>query len=161
MTGAFNGKALKTKLQEYIEWATNEQKPLSVIYMDIDNFKDINDKYDYQRGNDVLAQVGRLLLDDKRATDTLFRDFTHGDEFIILAKNTPGKFARVAAERKRKEVIKGYGFQGGKDIINLTISSGVTEFVVGKDDAKTLLKRANDALILAKEEKDRTFELYD
>lgn len=146
LTGLKNYKALKTHLTKLIENRTDV--PLSLILMDVDDFKKFNTKTGYQVADLVLKKLGELLGNDKRATDEIFRVFLRGDEFMIIAENTNQNQAFIASERKR-ELINNHGFEVNGNVYTLTVSCGVTEFI-SDDDYTSFTDRVNKALNLAK-----------
>jgi diguanylate cyclase (GGDEF)-like protein len=126
--------------------------PLSVLLIDIDNFKEINDQYGHRTGDEVLQCVAQALAKNIRGCDLAAR--YGGDEFIIVLPETPSNKAWYCAERLRKmvesitfRVIKN-DEQSGK--IELTISTGVVEFPGNGDSAEVLIDQADKALYKAK-----------
>lgn len=150
ITGLKNHKALKTYLKKTINELLNTSKisSLSIIILDIDNFKTFNTKYGHTKADKILKSLGQLLYNDKRGTDDTFR-FFKGDEYIVIAKNTCLADAVKAAERKRDMIDKNT-FIIDDERINLTVSCGVTEFKKEEDDIDTFLNRASLALTTAK-----------
>lgn len=151
ITGLKNHKALKSHLKKTIEELLNTSKieTLSIIFIDIDNFKEYNTKYGHTKADKILKSLGQLLQNDKRGTDETFRLFK-GDEYVVIAKNTSLSEAKKAADRKRK-MIADNTFLIDETSINLTVSCGVTEFKKEEDDIDTFLNRASKALMSAKE----------
>lgn len=150
ITGLKNHKALRTHLKKTIEELINNSKiqTLSIIFIDIDDFKDYNTRYGHSKADKILKNLGQLLQNDKRSTDETFRLFK-GDEYIVIAKNTSLFGAKLAAERKRIMIAEN-NFIIDETIINLTVSCGVTEFKKGEDDIDTFINRASIALMTAK-----------
>jgi two-component system cell cycle response regulator len=150
LTGLFNYKAFPQKLKEGIAFGRKEKKAVSLILIDIDNFKQINDTWLLSGGDNVMIQLGAYLGDDARASDTLCRQHMKGDEFVIIALNTNKDQARMAAERKRKEISE-KEFQVGKSqLVKITVSCGIAEWEPDTDTPESLLEKANKALLLAK-----------
>lgn len=148
LTGIKNHKALteylKNKMKEYV----NKNESISIIILDIDNFKSFNTKFGYNVADQILKKVGQLLESDKRSTDETFRYFNRGDEFLVVANDTNLSQAMQAAERKRKLIYKSiFSVEG----INhkLTVCCGVTELKIS-DDENSLKERAISALNEAK-----------
>lgn len=116
----------------------------SVILLDIDKFKSVNDTYGHQVGDTVLVQTAQLLSKHLRKTDTLGR--WGGEEFMIICSQTDEKGALNLAEALRSAMEK-FEF----DIVkNKTASFGVSEYKIG-EDIDELLKRCDDALYQSKE----------
>lgn len=145
LTGAFNRMQFDQLIEAEIERAKRYGNFFSVIYMDIDHFKKINDIHGHQTGDDVLRSFADIIGKTKRASDIFSR--YGGEEFVILAYATDIENAVACAERLRKR-IEQYNF--GK-AGHLTCSFGVTEYRKDLDDSHTLLKRADEALYRAKE----------
>lgn len=148
LTGLNNHKALKDILPKTIENCRKNNQKLSLLIIDIDNFKQFNKDYNYQIADKVLRKVGDLLKSDSRATDISFRQYFKSDEFIIIAKETDLANAVRAANRKR-ELFK-TGFEIDNTIYRLTVSGGVTEFNFASDNQEEVLARLSKALQIAK-----------
>lgn len=151
LTGLKNHKALNEYLTSAI--LTTNDKPLSLILIDVDDFKKFNTKTSHTVADIVLKKLGELLGSDKRSTDETFRYFLRGDEFIVVAKETNQHQAFQAAERKR-DLIENHAFEVDDKFHNLTVSCGVTEFKEG-DDYNSFTDRVSKALNLAKKEKGK------
>lgn len=151
ITGLKNHKALKAHIRKTIEELLNNSKieTLSIIFIDIDDFKEYNTKYGHIKADKILKSLGQLLQNDKRGTDETFRLFK-GDEYVVIAKNTSLSDAIKAADRKRKMIAENT-FLIDEISIDLRVSCGVTEFKKGEDNIDTFLNRASKALMSAKE----------
>lgn len=150
LTGLFNYKAFPVKLKECIASAKKDKKAVSIILLDIDNFKQINDTYLLKGGDTVMIQLGAYLGEDARASDTICRQHMKGDEFVIIALNTNKDQARMAAERKRREISEKEFQIGQSSLVKITVSCGIAEYIPDIDTPETLLDKANKALLLAK-----------
>ena len=117
----------------------------SIIFFDLDNFKDINDNYGHMTGDDVLEKVTELISKANRSADIFAR--YGGEEFIILAPETNLSGACIHAERLRND-IEQYEFP---KVGHLTSSFGVAEFNAETDDVESILERADIALYMAKD----------
>lgn len=149
-TGLKNHKALKISLESFI----NDFKDnVSVILIDIDDFKSFNTKYGYGEADLILAKIGKLLGSDKRATDDTFRFFQRGDEFLVIAKETNIGQAFQAAERKRK-LIGNNIFLIGNSKHSLTVSCGVTT-LKREDSIDSITERVSEAMKEAKNVKGK------
>jgi diguanylate cyclase (GGDEF)-like protein len=146
VTGLKNHKALKEFLTKII--AIPASQPLSLILLDIDEFKKFNTKMGHNTADLIIKNVGNHLGRDTRTTDEIFRYQFQGDEFMIVARQTNQHQAYQAAERKR-DVIANTGFEIEGNVHYLTVSCGVAEFKVG-DDYDSLVNRASKALAEAK-----------
>lgn len=156
LTGLKNHKALEEYLINTVELLKtgNKIKTVSVILIDIDNFKKFNSTYGHIKSDEILKKLGQLIGSDKRATDETFRLFHRGDEFIVVAKDTNIGEAFTAAERKRN-LIKNNVFSIDNENFSLTVSCGVTEFKKENDTIDSFINRASNALSLAKEIKGK------
>ena len=139
-TGLYNNKFFNSIFDTQFNEAKRGEK-LSLLIIDIDYFKQINDKYGHFTGDKILKQVSQILQQQIRKYDTAAR--FGGEEFIILLPNTTAKKARKVAERIRKKI------QAKLKKYNLTISGGLTEFKQ-KDTKQKMKQRADKALYQAK-----------
>lgn len=150
LTGLKNGTAFKRHLDKKITEAQKKQTTLSLIILDIDDFKRFNTQYDYSTASELIRKVGEILGTDKRATDELFRQFQKGDEFLVVAEKTNLNGARIAAERKR-ELIEQTHFEIESSMHKVTVSCGIAEMNLESDTTVTLIARTTKALKLAKD----------
>lgn len=161
LTGLLNEKGLNVNLNEAIRDAKKDKTYLSLILIDIDNFKKINDDYSSADGDLVMKQLGYILSNDKKLSDIPCRQHNKGDEFIIIAKGTSGINARTAAEIKRK-LISEFPFQiKNNKLANITVSCGVVEFDLKNDDNESVLHKADIAKLKAKENGKSCTILYE
>jgi len=128
------------------EWR-RYRRPLSVVMADIDHFKQFNDKYGHQTGDEVLCRVAQLLRDTMRESDLVVR--YGGEEMAVILPATDIREACRAAERARR-AIAAAPFYSQRDAWCVTLSLGVAE-CIGTDTASVLVKRADDALYAAKQ----------
>lgn len=145
LTQVYNRLHLDNIFQAETKRAKRYGIPYSVILLDVDYFKAINDKYGHIGGDEVLVKLVKVLQKDIRETDVLGR--WGGEEFLIVLPQTALNEAQKAAE-KLKEKIESSSFFIGESI---TCSFGVSEFLEGDKDCDSLIKRADDALYRAKE----------
>ena len=117
----------------------------SIIFFDLDHFKEVNDNYGHMIGDDVLACVTEIVSKANRSADIFAR--YGGEEFIILTPETDLSGALIHAERLRNDIEK-FEF---KTAGHITSSFGVAEFNAETDSVETLLERADKALYMAKE----------
>ncbi|MCR8922479.1 GGDEF domain-containing protein [Dasania sp. GY-MA-18] len=145
LTGLHNRRLILKLLSKDLEISTRYNRELSLLMVDIDHFKNINDKYGHQMGDHVLSLIAKKLEDECRQTDLVGR--YGGEEFLIILPETNQQAAIELAERVRNEV-------NGLDIglsIAISCSIGVTSLIKG-DSITTLIKRADDALYQAKDQ---------
>jgi diguanylate cyclase (GGDEF)-like protein len=144
LTGIFNRRAIDKMINREISFALRHKLPLSVVMIDIDHFKKINDTYGHETGDNVLKNFAKKIKKLIRNEDIFGR--YGGEEFILILPNTNIDSAYKVTERIRKEIekMKLKGIKG-----NITASFGLTE-ILPADNQDSLIKRADDALYLAK-----------
>ena len=126
--------------------ADRHKTPLSMLVIDIDFFKRINDDYGHLVGDQVLKKVAQMLNAQVRKSDLAFR--YGGEEFVILMTNTHSDAAHTIAERIRSKIAAAV-VNIMEQTIPVTVSIGVSEFQHG-ESASTLFHRADQALYQAK-----------
>jgi len=142
LTGIYNRRKFDDALSAIIDMK-GSSIPFSLIFFDIDNFKSINDSFGHKVGDHVLQQISKLVLDNIRATDGLFR--WGGEEFILILPDANLESAENIAEKIRN-LIQDYDFNIGHKI---TVSLGIGEHIAG-ESADQMMKRVDSALIRAK-----------
>lgn len=148
VTEVYNARYLLAATEREIHRAARSGKELSVLFLDLDRFKRVNDQYGHLVGSSVLRRLSEVLLDCVRQVDTLAR--YGGDEFTILLVDTPLRGAVQVAERIRRTVAETL-FEGtGGAPIRLTISIGVATFPDHSRDREGLLDVADKAMYRAK-----------
>jgi len=143
LTGIYNRQRFNEELQREIKRFKRVNEPLSVVMLDIDDFKNFNDNYGHQIGDKVLVEITSLISKYIREVDIFAR--WGGEEFILLLPNTRKDKALLVAESLRKRV---ENLRCG-DELKITASFGVTE-IKDEDTLSSLEKRVDDALYLAK-----------
>jgi diguanylate cyclase (GGDEF)-like protein len=146
LTNAYNRAALNEALNREVELAHRHKTTLSLIVLDIDHFKKINDTYGHAAGDCLLNGLVECANDSIRRCDMLFR--YGGEEFVVLLNNTDAKGAARLAERIRRNVEK-EEFVCAGTVIKMTVSAGVAS-LRSKDLDATLFARADQALYRAK-----------
>jgi two-component system cell cycle response regulator len=130
ITGYFNQRALKRDLGELIEEAT----PFQILFMDVDNFKAVNDQHGHITGSFVLKELARVISDKSGKIGKLYR--YGGDEFVVVFPNLGTKKAMALGEEIRSSVEK-KKFKASSKTLSFTISIGISEYPL---HAKTLEK---------------------
>jgi diguanylate cyclase (GGDEF)-like protein/PAS domain S-box-containing protein len=154
LTGVYNRRYLDETLSREIAHASRSGYPLSLIMMDVDHFKKINDQYGHKMGDDVIVAIGRLLQTQTRDSDCVGR--YGGDEFLLVMPEMSRENAFERAEIWR-EGIKAMVFQEGGQVVQVTISIGIAAFPQNGTNVDDLVKAADHAMYLAKEQgRDRT-----
>ena len=145
LTGLYDHDTLLKLLEKEIERARRYSETISLLLLDLDDFKQINDEFGHHKGDDVLAKVADIIREGLRAMDIAGR--YGGEEFAAILPETDVTAAVQSAERLR-EVIEAQFRQD----IRLTISVGITCFPCDGDEVDVLVKTADEALYQAKAE---------
>lgn len=143
LTGLCNRNHFMELYEKKAAESARNGEPMSVILMDIDHFKLINDQYGHLRGDYVLREIADILTRNLRISDTICR--WGGEEFLILCPHTDREKAIIVAEKLRDE-IESYEFEG---VGRITSSFGVTEWQED-DDHEKIFRRTDNSLYLAK-----------
>lgn len=146
LTGISNRAALEHDLERECSLARRTSTPLSLLLVDIDHFKQVNDNRGHQSGDLTLKTAAAVIRDSTRGSDMLYR--YGGDEFLIILASTLADGARLVAERIR-ESIEAMTLHGDKDPFCITTSIGIATFD-DNDDSHTLIRRTDQALYQAK-----------
>jgi diguanylate cyclase (GGDEF)-like protein len=151
LTGIFNRRYLDHRLAEEVARAQRYDLPLSILMLDIDHFKQINDRYGHQAGDQVLISLGEVVARELRESDILAR--YGGEEFLVMALNIHLLGATYVAERICKR-IESHSFILPNDPsgISVTVSIGVASLGNGVDDREKLVQVADENLYRAKRE---------
>lgn len=148
LTRLFNKRYFNTHLQLEVERANRHGQPLSLLLLDIDNFKHHNDTYGHADGDRVLARLGQVIAESLRVNDVPCR--YGGEEFTIILPVTSGEQATVVAERIRVR-FAGEVFQPtAQETVRKTVSIGVTQYR-GGESGQSLLERADQNMYEAKQ----------
>jgi diguanylate cyclase (GGDEF)-like protein len=154
LTGLYNRRHLDERLASELAGAQRHTRPLSLLMIDIDHFKQVNDDRGHLAGDEALKMVAFVLRGAVRKEDVLAR--YGGEEFVVIARETPLDGARALAERIRRAVEKSrFAWQGAE--LGVTVSIGVTvaaslaEYVPGRTE-RELVESADRALYLAKQQ---------
>lgn len=149
LTGLHNLRSFDYGLNSAIRYAKNTGGSVSLLYMDIDRFKMVNDVYGHVSGDCVLRDFGRLLAQESRETDLVSRN--GGEEFsVVLAKCDIDTAMRIA-ERLREKVEQTVFFSEDHQSIRITVSIGVANYPLNADKAEELVLMADKALYAAKQ----------
>ena len=146
LTGLPNRRCLHEQLAEFLLLKERNHIKLSIVFIDIDNFKEINDTKGHNVGDIVLKKLAKILGNNVRKSDFVVR--WGGEEFIVLLIDSDIDQAHVIAEQLRSKVADSSDLSRFNQK-QVTISLGVTE-VTNEDTIDTVLKRADDALYKAK-----------
>lgn len=147
LTGLFNRTYFDEAYSQQVALAHRYYQDLTVIFLDIDNFKDVNDTYGHLAGDEALRKIAGIILQEKRESDIAAR--YGGEEFVLLLTHTDNVSAFVFAERLRKR-IESLEFRYQNQLIRLTVSGGIASFPLHSQDPQKLLQMADNAVYLAK-----------
>jgi diguanylate cyclase (GGDEF)-like protein len=148
LTGLFNRRHFMAKLTEDINRARRYNYLLSLVMLDVDHFKKVNDTYGHSQGDIVLKEIAGLLKKDLRAGDVVAR--YGGEEFVVLYPYTKLDAAALAAERLRA-LVENYPFPGQHSPLKVTISLGVATFPSKEvHDEDSLISQVDKCLYKAK-----------
>ena len=150
LTGCYNRRHFMAVVEQEVERARRYKHPLSFLMVDIDHFKDFNDQFGHQIGDQLLCHLVNLCQKQLRPVDFLGR--YGGEEFVVLMAETANKGALLASERLRKKIEK-MKIKTPSGKLSITVSMGLTCLQKGFDKTQTLdvlIKRADKALYAAK-----------
>lgn len=153
LTGIPNRRYLQERLADQVELYKSKGIPFSVLMLDIDHFKAVNDTYGHQVGDDVLMQLAGILKDQTRLGDCAAR--FGGEEFTVILSDAHAATAITYAQKLNRAVETAEW----KGISGLTISIGVAEFQ-GQDDERTIIEKADQALYTSKHNGRNRSTLY-
>jgi diguanylate cyclase (GGDEF)-like protein len=155
LTQLYNSRHFYEKLKEEIDRLSRYKQPLSLLLIDIDDFKKINDEYGHLKGDKALKIAGRIFQDCLRTTDTAYR--YGGEEFTILLPGTGIEAAMNVAERIRNRFATHDFSLIANETLNISVSIGATQFKLG-EKMEAFVKRTDDALYVAKQKgKNRVY----
>ena len=148
LTKLFNTRYLNRTIEIEIQRSARYNSSISLIFMDIDFFKHINDRYGHIIGSKVLVEIGQLLLKSLRSVDIVAR--YGGDEFVIVLPQTPPASAVQIAERMRKSVEQNTFLKKEGYSLKLTASFGVASYPESAKSKEDLIRLADDAMYRVK-----------
>jgi diguanylate cyclase (GGDEF)-like protein len=151
LTGVCNRRPFENLLSLEWERATRYHRPLSLLFIDVDDFRTVNKLYGHLMGDEALKVVTRLIRQNIRKTDTLAR--WGGEEFVVLLPETDVEAAVVLAERIRS-VIAQHTIRDNDWAIQVTISTGVSGLPGKARSTRELLRLATAAEAAAKMQKN-------
>ena len=154
LTKLYNSMEFNQRLSLELTQAKNSRHPLSLVLIDIDHFKSVNDSYGYKAGDLILVKLSGLIKSRVRHMDVVFR-YKQGDEFAILMAETEVSEALALVEKLQEEL----GMHKfpvpvsphSDDLVSLTFSAGIVGFNTSADTVETFAERAELALRNAKQ----------
>lgn len=147
LTGLLNRKAFYQHLHEEIEYARRYDQQRSLLFVDLDKFKLVNDQFGHATGDELLKEFTGRALQVVRSTDRFFR--LGGDEFVILLSEPHSQYPEVVAERLLEQMKSPFTI-GPHTISCVTASIGISIFPQDGGDADTLLHKADTSMYAAK-----------
>jgi diguanylate cyclase (GGDEF)-like protein/PAS domain S-box-containing protein len=158
LTGIPNRRLLADRLEQSIVRAQRSGKILSVCYLDLDGFKQVNDQYGHAAGDQLLVEVTRRLQKVLRAEDTLAR--LGGDEFVVLLNDLVSEDECLQILDRILAIVATPVLIGKHETV-VSASIGVTFYSSGNEDGDTLLRHADQAMYIAKQAGKSRYYLYD
>jgi len=150
LTGIYNRRFFNLALEEEIRRAERYRHHFSLAILDIKHFKRINDEHGHARGDSVLAEIGRILKSESRASDVVCR--FGGEEFAVILPETGLERAKLFAE-KMLQSIRDNEFRLDDDsIVRVTMSVGVSMYPTGGQTLEELVSTADQALYQGRKE---------
>jgi two-component system cell cycle response regulator len=149
LTGLHNRRYFERQLSILVNQAVAREKPMSVLVLDIDHFKQINDSYGHAVGDDVLREFSRRIRKAIRGIDVASR--MGGEEFVIVMPDTDAALSFLVGERLRQKIAaEPFRIPESEEAIEVTVSIGISSLLSTDDTPEALMKRADDALYTAK-----------
>ena len=149
LTGLYNRRYMESHAGALVARANERDKPLSLLILDIDHFKSINDTYGHEAGDEVLREFSSRLRSCIRGVDLACR--LGGEEFVVVMPDTDLGIASRGAERIRRRIAgETFSIDRGARSIEATISIGLSSLNGAEDTPALILKRADEALYRAK-----------
>ncbi len=150
LTGVFNRKHFEEQLLSELSFARRSHEPLTLLMLDFDHFKQVNDNYGHQVGDQVLMMASEVLSFSLREEDFFAR--YGGEEFVVIARGTDQEGALILGERLRKHVEEMKMLTSDSELIPVTVSVGIVTVTGGVDvTAANLVKEVDKNLYRAKE----------
>lgn len=149
LTGLYNRRKMDEILSREIAFSKRYGEPLSLMMMDIDYFKSVNDSYGHHAGDHYLVEFAKVLREEVRLVDYVGR--WGGEEFIILLPKTNVEQAKGLAERLRYAV-EVMQIESGRGLISRTVSIGIASAQSGKMDVDEIIRHADEAMYRAKQQ---------
>ncbi|WP_304543605.1 EAL domain-containing protein [Sulfurimonas microaerophilic] len=157
LTGLYNRVSFEEYLTQTLTVVKRQEKKLAILFIDLDRFKIINDTLGHDIGDEVLISVTKRLKHILRESDYISR--WGGDEFVVILQDVMSDTLVATVARKIIDSIK-EPIHIGYHNFNITASIGISLYPNNADDAKTLIKYADSAMYLAKENGKNSFRFY-
>jgi diguanylate cyclase (GGDEF)-like protein/PAS domain S-box-containing protein len=148
LTGLYNRATWETLLKSELLRSRRTGQPCSLVMLDIDHFKNINDTYGHQAGDEAIRALANMVEDQKRETDIAGR--YGGEEFVVTLIDTSAENAQIFAERLRQKIEKNI-IQWEDQKISYTVSLGISELTSKTESHESWIHSADKALYFSKE----------
>jgi len=149
LTKLYNQRHFYNQLTIEIDRSKRYKNSLSLLMLDVDDFKQYNDNFGHLEGDDVLVRLARIIQRNIRGSDSAYR--YGGEEFVIILPEGKGVEGAIVAERIREDVKKETFVPDGGEKIHVTVSIGVSE-LLADDDLTVLIERADKRMYEAKKQ---------
>jgi diguanylate cyclase (GGDEF)-like protein len=158
LTGLLNMRTFNLILDKEIARATRHRQPFTVVMIDVDRLKSVNDQYGHPTGSRLVTVIASSIRDCVRNSDVLAR--YGGDEFVILMTQTSIESSRIVAERIRT-AIRNTSFDTHGSRVTATVSLGIASFPDNVEKAADVLEKADIALYRSKQDGRNRVSYYD
>lgn len=149
LTGLYNRRYMEESLERELARCTRAGTPLTIVMLDLDHFKRFNDTHGHDAGDELLRELGKLLVESVRTEDVACR--FGGEEFILILSHANSDLARRRMDDLRKRVSEIDVHYQGRSLGGVTVSIGIATFPEHGETPEALTKAADDALYAAKE----------
>jgi diguanylate cyclase (GGDEF)-like protein len=157
LTGLLNYRAFMKRCEEEISRATRFKQKLVLVVIDIDAFKQVNDKFGHEFGNKVLTDLASIFKNSVRNIDVVGR--YGGEEFFIILVDTDKQKSKIITQRIVDNIANYPVFKDGHQV-KISISAGIAEFPTDSEKIKSILEKADSAMYAAKNEGGNRVQLY-
>ena len=147
LTKLYNSRSFYSQLELEVDRFNRYKHPLSLLLLDIDNFKEYNDSYGHLEGDKVLVRFSQIIKSCLRANDSAYR--YGGEEFTVILPETNGEEAKTVAQRIRASLEAEKYTPAPGEVARITISIGVTQ-CYPNEELSTFIRRADKAMYLSK-----------
>lgn len=150
LTGLYNHKFFREQIKAELERAERYNHNLSLLILDVDNFKNYNDTYGHPRGDEILTGIAELIRKNIRGADIPCR--YGGEEFAVILPETGKEAATTLADRVRKTISEyPFPFRESQPLGAITVSIGVASYPADDKNTEEIIRKADDAMYRAKE----------
>lgn len=159
LTGLFNRRRFMSNLTSAFTRFKRYQENTCVVMIDIDNFKECNDRLGHLAGDDVIRHVANICTDEIRETDTIGR--LGGEEFAVILPHTDLQEATKLSERLRLKISNAICYPKENEPLTVTVSIGISQFINSDVKMNMVLSRADKAMYLSKQQGKNQTTLHD